>query len=437
MKKSKPIQIMQFLGDIFFFYSSFYLMIFIRNLSYETHIWPFAVVIFALLVGNYIIGLYDRVAQDYKVNLVRILMVHSIVFVFAVLLFYFFFSRLSINPRFNLFLFFSFSFIFTSAWRYIFVRYRPLIQNVYIFGTGEDYSDLVEYFKKNTDKYYRLAKSVDLEKMFVNDVQKEFTNIPKDDDNLIVIDTDHSKIKLIKEYLYESLYYGSKYVELKDFFEQVMKRIPLGQIDELWFLTYIQKSSKPGYIFFKKTFDLLFCLILLPTFIIFPIVKIFMRFEGPGKFFIQNPRLGMLGKIIKIPKIRNRKYDDVGIKFGAKSEDNPVSKVGSVIKPTRIDELPQIISVLKGDLSLIGPRPEFKHIADDLCRDLPYFMMRTLVKPGLSGWAQINQDYVPSNLKETKLKLSYDFYYIKNRSIALEIQIFLKTIRTVLSRFGS
>lgn len=437
MKKSKPIQIMQFLGDIFFFYSSFYLMIFIRNLSYETHIWPFAVVIFALLVGNYIIGLYDRVAQDYKVNLVRILMVHSIVFVFAVLLFYFFFSRLSINPRFNLFLFFSFSFIFTSAWRYIFVRYRPLIQNVYIFGTGEDYSDLVEYFKKNTDKYYRLAKSVDLEKMFVNDVQKEFTNIPKDDDNLIVIDTDHSKIKLIKEYLYESLYYGSKYVELKDFFEQVMKRIPLGQIDELWFLTYIQKSSKPGYIFFKKTFDLLFCLILLPTFIIFPIVKIFMRLEGPGKFFIQNPRLGMLGKIIKIPKIRNRKYDDVGIKFGAKSEDNPVSKVGSVIKPTRIDELPQIISVLKGDLSLIGPRPEFKHIADDLCRDLPYFMMRTLVKPGLSGWAQINQDYVPSNLKETKLKLSYDFYYIKNRSIVLEIQIFLKTIRTVLSRFGS
>ncbi|MBC7767124.1 sugar transferase [Arenimonas sp.] len=437
MKKSKPIQIMQFLGDIFFFYSSFYLMIFIRNLSYETHIWPFAVVIFALLVGNYIIGLYDRVAQDYKVNLVRILMVHSIVFVFAVLLFYFFFSRLSINPRFNLFLFFSFSFIFTSAWRYIFVRYRPLIQNVYIFGTGEDYSDLVEYFKKNTDKYYRLAKSVDLEKMFVNDVQKEFTNIPKDDDNLIVIDTDHSKIKLIKEYLYESLYYGSKYVELKDFFEQVMKRIPLGQIDELWFLTYIQKSSKPGYIFFKKTFDLLFCFILLPTFIIFPIVKFFMMLEGPGKFFIQNPRLGMLGKIIKIPKIRNRLHDDAGVKFGAKSQDNPVSKVGSVIKPTRIDELPQIISVLKGDLSLIGPRPEFKHIADDLCRDLPYFMMRTLVKPGLSGWAQINQDYVPSNLKETKLKLSYDFYYIKNRSIALEIQIFLKTIRTVLSRFGS
>jgi lipopolysaccharide/colanic/teichoic acid biosynthesis glycosyltransferase len=437
MKKSKSIQFMQFFGDILFLGLSFYLMLIIRDLSYDSHILPFSLVIIGLIVGNYIIGLYDRVAQDYKVNFIRILMIHSIVFMLSVLAFYFFFSRLNISPRFNLFLFFSFSFVFASSWRYLFVKYRPLVQNVYIFGSGEDYQDLVEYFKLNNDKYYRLVKSVDLEKLFVNDVQKEFMTIIPDDNNLIVIDTEHLKIKMIKEYLYDSIYSGAKYVEMKNFFEQVMKRIPLGQIDELWFLTYVQRSSSPGYLLFKKTFDMLFCIILLPTFLIFPIVKLFMKLEGPGKFFIYNKRLGLIGKIIKIPKIRNRKYDDVGVKFGAKSEDNPVSKVGAFIKPTRIDELPQILSVLKGDLSLIGPRPEFKHIADDLTRDLPYFMMRTLVKPGLSGWAQINQDYVPSNLKETKLKLSYDFYYIKNRSIALEIQIFLKTIRTVLSRFGS
>lgn len=217
MNKSKPIQNMQFFGDILFLGLSFYLMLFIRNLSFDTHILPFSLVIFALVVGNYIIGLYDRVAQDYKVNVVRILMVHSIVFVLSVLLFYFFFSRLNISPRFNLFLFFSFSFVLTSAWRYIFVKYRPLVQNVYIFGSGEDFQDLVNYFKQNTDKYYRLVKAIDLEKLFVNDVQKEFMTIIPDDNNLIVIDTDHSKIKLIKEYLYESIYSGAKYVELKDF----------------------------------------------------------------------------------------------------------------------------------------------------------------------------------------------------------------------------
>lgn len=435
MNKSKPIQNMQFFGDILFFGLSFYLMLLIRNLSYDTHIWPFSLVIFALILGNYIIGLYDRVAQDYKVNMIRILMVHSIVFVMSALIFYFLFSRLNISPRFNLFLFFSFSFVFSSAWRYSFVRYRPLVQNVYVFGSGEDYQDLVNYFKQNTDKYYRLVRDIDLEKLFVDDIKLEFTKIKNDENNLIVVDVNHTKIKLIKEYLYESIYRGIKYVDLKDFFEQVMKRIPLGQIDELWFLTYVQKSSSPSYLLFKKTFDMLFCIILLPTFIIFPIVKLFMYFEDKGKLFIYQSRVGLIGKIIKIPKIRSRSRDDAGVKFGA--QDNPVSKVGRILRPTRIDELPQVLSVLKGDISLIGPRPEIKHITDDLCRELPYFMMRTLVKPGLSGWAQINQDYVPSNLKETKLKLSYDFYYIKNRSIALEIQIFLKTIRTVLSRFGS
>lgn len=437
MNKSKSIQIMQFFGDVLFFGLSFYLLLNIRNISLEAHFWPFTAVITALLLGNYIIGLYDRVGQDYHVNILRILIVHLAVFVGSVLVFYFLLNKLVISPRFNLFLFFSMSFVLLNIWRYLLAKYNPLVQNVYIFGTGEDFDDLVSYLKTDKDTYYHLAKYVDLEKMFIDDIRKEFQSIGYDSQSLIVIDTDHAKIKLLKEYLYESIYSGITYIELKTFFEQVMKRIPLAQIDELWFLTYIQRSAKPSYVFFKRVFDLIFCIVLLPTFLIFPIVKIFMKLEGPGKFFIHNSRLGYLGHVIKIPKIRNRKFDDPGVKFGAKATDNPVSKVGAIIKPTRIDELPQILSVLKGDLSLIGPRPEFKHIADDLTKDLPYFMMRTLVKPGLSGWAQINQDYVPSNLRETRLKLSYDFYYIKHRSILLEVQIFLKTIRTVLSRVGS
>ncbi len=281
---------MQFFGDIFFLGLSFYLMLTIRNLGYESHIWPFVGVMAALIIGNYIIGLYDRSGQDFKVNFIRISIVHLSVFVFAVLMFYFFFTRVSITPRFNLFLFFTFSFAFANLWRYIFVKYRPLVQNVYIFGTGEDFQDLGEYFKQNKDKYYRLVKMVDLDKLFVDDVQKEFMNIVPDDHNLIVIDTDHTKINMLKEFLYQSIYKGAKYGELKDFFEQVMKRIPLGQIDELWFLTYVQKSSKPVYVLFKKCFDLFFCILLLPTFLLFPIIKFFMYLEGPGKFFIHNPR---------------------------------------------------------------------------------------------------------------------------------------------------
>ncbi len=437
MNKSKSIQILQFFGDIILFGAAFYIMVFARNLSLDAHFWPFVGVISALLMGQYIVGLYDRTAADYKANFLRIFIVNISVFIASTLFFYFSYSTLGISPKTNLLIFFITSLVLMNAWRYVFAKLNPFVQNVYVFGTGEDFNDLIDYLKTNKDHYYRLAKYVDLDKMFVDDIKREFKNIPLDSQNLIVIDTDHAKIKTIKEYLYESIYLGIKYTELKTFFEQVMKRIPLAQIDELWFLTYIQRQASPVYLSFKRFFDIFFCLLLLPTFIMFPFIRLFMYFEGPGKFFIQNKRLGQLGKIIKIPKIRNRKYDDAGVKFGAKSEDNPVSKVGSIIKPLRIDELPQILSVLRGDLSLIGPRPEFKHIADDLTKDLPYFMMRTLVRPGLSGWAQVNQDYVPSNLRETRLKLSYDFYYIKHRSISLELQIFLKTIRTVLSRVGS
>ena len=437
MNKSKSIQILQFIGDIFFFTISFYLLVNVRNLPIESHFWPFIGVITTLVLGNYIIGLYDRVASNYKENIFRIFTVHLTSFVLSTLFFYFSYNWLKISPKTNLLLFFIISFLFVNIWRYLLNKYKPLIKNVYVFGTGEDFNDLIEYLKHNKDNYYSLKKYIDLDKKYAEEIKKEFQNIPIDNQNLIVIDTDHVKIKSIKEYLYESIYSGIKYIEIKNFFEQVLKRIPLSQIDELWFLTYIQRSATPTYLFLKRSFDLLFCLFLLPTFLLFPIIKIFMFIEDRGKFFIYQSRVGLIGKTIKIPKIRNRKYDDPGVKFGAEKRENPVSRIGSIIKPLRIDELPQILSVIKGDLSLIGPRPEIKHIADDLCRELPYFMMRTLVKPGLSGWAQVNQDYVPSNLKETRLKLSYDFYYIKHRSISLEIQIFLKTIRTVLSRFGS
>ncbi len=413
MNKSKSIQIIQFLGDIILFGISFYFMVILRNLSLETHMWPFIWVILILLLGHYMIGLYDRTAVDLKVNIFRIFIVNISVFILTTLFFYFSYNTLQISPKTNLFLFFGLSFLFINIWRYLWNKYKPFIQNVYIFGTGEDFNDLIDYLKNDKDHYYVLKKYIDLDKYFIDDIKREFESIFIDNQNLIVVDADHSKTRLLKSYLYNNIYQGVKYIDLKNFFEQVMKRIPLSQIDELWFLTYIQRQASPVYLSFKRFFDIFLCLLLLPTFIMFPFIRIFMYFEGSGKFFIHNKRLGKLGKIISIPKIRNRKYDDAGVKFGASENDNPVSKVGSIIKPLRIDELPQILSVLRGDLSLIGPRPEFKHIADDLSKDLPYFMMRTLVKPGLSGWAQINQDYVPRNLRETRLKLSYDFYYIK------------------------
>lgn len=115
----------------------------------------------------------------------------------------------------------------------------------------------------------------------------------------------------------------------------------------------------------------------------------------------------------------------------AKENDSRITLVGKVLRKTRLDELPQFWNVLKGEMSLIGPRPERPEFVDELGEQIPFYLQRHLVKPGLTGWAQINYPYGAS-VEDTYNKLTYDFYYIKNASIGLDLQVFLRTIGTVM-----
>ncbi|WP_063226678.1 sugar transferase, partial [Psychrobacter phenylpyruvicus] len=116
--------------------------------------------------------------------------------------------------------------------------------------------------------------------------------------------------------------------------------------------------------------------------------------------------------------------------------DNRITRVGKFIRKTRIDELPQFINVIKGEMSLIGPRAEFLDFAVELEKEVPFFNYRHIVKPGISGWAQVNQGYA-TGPEETKIKIEYDFYYIKHISFSLDLLIFFKTIHTMLTGFGA
>jgi len=139
--------------------------------------------------------------------------------------------------------------------------------------------------------------------------------------------------------------------------------------------------------------------------------------------------VGKNGKEIKISKFRSM----------STSEKEKITKVGAFIRKTRIDELPQFWAVLKGDLSLIGPRPEKPDLVKLYDKEIPYYNIRHLIKPGLSGWAQICQDNPPKfevNFEDTKTKLSYDLYYLKNKSAMLDLIIVLKTIKALILRVG-
>ncbi|WP_227671597.1 sugar transferase [Psychrobacter sp. 72-O-c] len=190
-----------------------------------------------------------------------------------------------------------------------------------------------------------------------------------------------------------------------------------------------------NYMLIKHYFDCLLILILLPfTLIICLLTAIAIKREDGGKVFYVQSRVGYRGKTIKVYKFRSMRENAKEIL--TVDSDDRITKVGKFIRKTRVDELPQFINVIKGEMSLIGPRAEFIDFAVKLEKQVPFFNYRHIVKPGISGWAQVNQGYA-TGAEETQLKIEYDFYYIKHISFTLDLLIFFRTIHTTLTGFGS
>lgn len=191
-----------------------------------------------------------------------------------------------------------------------------------------------------------------------------------------------------------------------------------------------------NYLYVKRALDIIFSLILLIIAIPFIIVfAIAIRIETPGNPFYSQERVGTMGKPIKITKLRSM-YSGIEKKSGAmwaQKNDARITKAGKIIRKTRIDELPQLLSVLKGDMSLIGPRPERPNFVIQFSEEVPGFEQRLRIKPGLSGWAQVNGGYEDSPAG----KLKNDLYYISHLSFKTDFIVFLKTIGVVFTGEGA
>ncbi|CAB5680877.1 glycosyl transferase [Aeromonas dhakensis] len=192
------------------------------------------------------------------------------------------------------------------------------------------------------------------------------------------------------------------------------------------------------YFFLKRLADLLIVIVSLPfLMLVLLIVAILIKLESPGPVFFKQKRVGLGNKDFVMYKFRSM-HDSSLLDNAcfAQEVDKRITRFGHVIRKYRIDELPQFFNVLKGDMSLIGPRPEQRFFVERFESELPFYMYRHMVRPGISGWAQVMHGY-SADTDSTRIKLEYDFYYIRNFSLWLDLLILIKTIKTMLSGFGA
>ena len=282
----------------------------------------------------------------------------------------------------------------------------------------------------NENPIYNLkfVYSVDLNRADESGFWKEIVEkVYSEDVSVIVIDISNKNVEPVLPHLYNLIFSKINFIDMHKVYEDIFDRVPLSLLKYNWFLENISTTHRTAYDAVKRIMDIFLSLLFfIISLAFYPFIVLAIKLDDGRDIFFRQERMGENNKVFKILKFRSMRDDEV-------------TRAGKILRKTRLDELPQLINVLKGDLSLIGPRPELPRLVKIYSEQIPYYNVRHLIKPGLSGWAQIYHDSHPhhqADTLETKNKLSYDLYYIKNRSMLLDIKIALKTLRTLVSMAG-
>ena len=261
-------------------------------------------------------------------------------------------------------------------------------------------------------------------------------NVMQDEVRFFVVADGQNLSEPIRVALFNLIGLPARFVRLADFYELLFRRVPVGSINDLWFLENIDLRSKRPYEIVKRVLDILLAIIgLAITLPFYPFLALAVVAGSPGPVFFTQTRLGKGGKPFTIIKFRTMKVQGNDFSPTEKS-DSRITPLGGFLRSSRIDELPQVFNILKGDMSFIGPRPERPELVQELKAQVPFYMQRLLVKPGVTGWDQVSGEYHSPSVGDTYKKLQYDLYYVKNLSPLLDASIFFKTILTVITRTG-
>ena len=433
-------QLALLIGDLANLYGGLYLAVAIRyqhvpGKELTGLISPLSQLFILAAIILFIAGLYDIGKAKNSWSFYQKIIISALVWTIFGIMYFYINPKTKVTPKTILLLTALAGFGLISFWRYLYNKFisTTLKYNIIFAGRTKEVIQLIDAIQNEPQMGYSVLGVID---------ENEPSSLALASANIIVLAPHMVANENLMKEMYQSLFQQVSIVNLADFYETVMHRIPPFTFSEGWFVANLREQQKKIYDRFRILTDYVLAVVLGIFFALtFPFIALAIKSNSRGKIFFSQNRVGRQGIIFKVYKYRTMKSlaadgsaETAGPKF-ASAQDPRITAVGKILRLTRLDEIPQFINILKGQMSVIGPRPERPEFVTQLTEKMPYYSLRHLIKPGLTGWAQIHNAYY-GTIEENLKKLEYDLFYIKNRGLVLDISIILRTINTVLRLAG-
>ena len=417
------------------------------NISETNFYWTIVLGIYLNFIGS-IFEMYNLQVASNQFQIIKSIILTSSITVLVYLLTPVYTPLLPTN-RLQILIFYIAIFIALFIWRMIYVRFfasNRFSKKVILICDKQQLKELV-YALESADPHYRVlgfvnsdsanTKTNDNLKIKNIDINNLEEFVKQNSVSEIVIasqKTDGITVNLYNQliHLLENGYIIREYTQV---YENITQRIPVQYVsrDFYRYFPFSRSNQNHFYLIMVQFFEIITSLAgLLIGIIILPLILVGNLFGNRGKLFYTQERVGKNGKIFNIVKYRTMvsNAEKEGAVF-ATTNDSRITPFGKIMRKSRMDEIPQFINILKGDMAVIGPRPERPVFVNEIAEVMPFYETRHVIKPGLTGWAQVNYSY-GETIDDSLIKLQYDLYYIKHRSIFLDVNIIFKTLSTVL-----
>jgi len=438
------------LGDLLVFAFSLVTALIVRNLEFPTmghlqlHLIPFGILFVVWALVYFLAGLYGRQTRLFRSRLLSTIIYAQVINIALAALFFFFLPLFEIAPKTVLILYLLISSPLIIAWRVVLfprIRTARRLKGV-LLASGPDAKRLADEVASDARYPFSFEYVVDTATTPSHEVIQHACRVAEEDRiEFLVVDVGDAALQTALPILYDAAFHKRRFVMLNmmDLYQEVFERVPLSLVRYEWVLA--NSNASYAYDALKRMMDILAAIVVgALSLVAYPFIMLAIKLDDGGEIFITQERVGKYQRPITIYKFRSMTGNDGG-NYGVKGKSElSVTRVGKILRQTRLDEIPQLWNVLTGDLSIVGPRPEFPALADHYNARIPYYNARYLVTPGLTGWAQILHDRHPhhgTDVAETKEKLAYDLYYFLHRSLLLDLYIIFQTVRIVLTAKGT